>query len=118
LKNPADYDADNENIDLLKLKSFIVSHPLKDKELMSAKCCHEIVNMCSKVYPLKCFSEKCNCLIQLNPIHHEIKIFIFSRSAVVSALHSCVVLSPKKHKALLAERDSLSTRTTTAGRAS
>jgi chemotaxis protein MotB len=30
-----------------------------------------------------------------------------------SALQSCVVMSPKKHKALLAERDSLATRTTT-----
>jgi chemotaxis protein MotB len=31
----------------------------------------------------------------------------------VSMLQSCVVMSPKKHKALLAERDSLATRTTT-----
>jgi chemotaxis protein MotB len=31
----------------------------------------------------------------------------------VSVLQSCVVMSPKKHKALLAERDSLATRTTT-----
>ena len=31
---------------------------------------------------------------------------------LISALHSCVVMSPKKHKALLAERDSLLTRAT------
>jgi len=52
---PKGYDVDNENIDLLKLKSFIVSHPLKDKELMSAGAADEIVNMCSKVYPLNIF---------------------------------------------------------------
>ena len=52
---PKGYDADNENIDLLKLKSFIVSHPLKDKELMSTGAADEIVNMCSKVYPLNIF---------------------------------------------------------------
>jgi uncharacterized protein (TIGR02453 family) len=52
---PKGYDVDNENIDLLKLKSFIVSHPLKDKELMSAGAAGEIVNMCSKVYPLNIF---------------------------------------------------------------
>ncbi|MBB5396326.1 MULTISPECIES: OmpA family protein [unclassified Mucilaginibacter] len=31
---------------------------------------------------------------------------------LISALQSCVVMSPKKHKALLAERDSLANRTT------
>ncbi|MDB5127047.1 DUF2461 domain-containing protein [Mucilaginibacter sp.] len=52
---PKGYDVDNENIDLLKLKSFIVSHSLKDKELTSAGAADEIVNMCSKVYPLNVF---------------------------------------------------------------
>jgi uncharacterized protein (TIGR02453 family) len=52
---PKGYDVDNENIDLLKLKSFIVSHPLKDKELINAGAANEIVNMCSKVYPLNIF---------------------------------------------------------------
>jgi uncharacterized protein (TIGR02453 family) len=52
---PKGYDVDNENIDLLKLKSFIVSHPLTDKELMSAGAADEIVNMCSRVYPLNIF---------------------------------------------------------------
>ncbi len=31
---PREYSADNENIELLKLKSFIVSHQIKDKDLM------------------------------------------------------------------------------------
>jgi uncharacterized protein (TIGR02453 family) len=52
---PRDYSAENPNIDLLKLKSFIVSHPLKDKELMSAKAADEIVEVCSNLYPLNVF---------------------------------------------------------------
>jgi uncharacterized protein (TIGR02453 family) len=52
---PRDYTADNENIDLLKLKSFIVSHQLTDKELMNAKSTDLIVNTCSKILPLNVF---------------------------------------------------------------
>jgi uncharacterized protein (TIGR02453 family) len=52
---PRDYSAENPNIDLLKLKSFIVSHPLKDKELMSPKAAEEIVEVCSNLYPLNVF---------------------------------------------------------------
>jgi len=52
---PRDYSADNENIELLKLKSFIVSHPLKDKELLSAKAADEIAGVCAKLYPLNVF---------------------------------------------------------------
>ncbi|AMR31443.1 hypothetical protein A0256_08405 [Mucilaginibacter sp. PAMC 26640] len=37
--------------------------------------------------------------------------YVFLAASVIMALHSCVVLSPKKYKALLAERDSLNTRT-------
>lgn len=42
----------------------------------------------------------------------KIKYFLFA-VILISALQSCVVMSPKKHKALLAERDSLLTRATT-----
>jgi uncharacterized protein (TIGR02453 family) len=52
---PRDYSADNENIDLLKLKSFIVSHQLTDKELMNTKATDLIVNTCSKILPLNEF---------------------------------------------------------------
>jgi len=52
---PRDYTADNENIDLLKLKSFIVSHQVTDKELMNAKSTDLIVNTCSKILPLNVF---------------------------------------------------------------
>jgi chemotaxis protein MotB len=37
--------------------------------------------------------------------------FFFIAAFICLALHSCVVLSPKKYKALVAERDSLATRT-------
>lgn len=40
----------------------------------------------------------------------KLKYFLFA-AVLCLALHSCVVLSPKKYKALLAQRDSLSTRT-------
>jgi chemotaxis protein MotB len=40
----------------------------------------------------------------------KIKYCLFA-SVLFFALHSCVILSPKKYKALVAERDSLSTRT-------
>jgi uncharacterized protein (TIGR02453 family) len=52
---PKGYDTDNENIDLLKLKSFIAWHPLKDKEVTSLKAVDEIVKVCSKIYPLNVF---------------------------------------------------------------
>ncbi|MCO5935699.1 DUF2461 domain-containing protein [Mucilaginibacter sp. RB4R14] len=52
---PKGYDANNGNIDLLKLKSFIVSHPLKDKEVMTASAAQDIVDICSKLFPLNVF---------------------------------------------------------------
>jgi chemotaxis protein MotB len=42
----------------------------------------------------------------------KLKYYILA-AVFMTALHSCVVMSPKKHKALLAERDSLATRTAT-----
>ena len=52
---PKGYDADNENIDLLRLKSFIVVHQLKDKEVTGTKAADVIVDMCSRIYPLNVF---------------------------------------------------------------
>ena len=52
---PRDYSADNENIALLKLKSFIVMHQLTDKEIQSPKAAEIIINACSKLYPLNVF---------------------------------------------------------------
>ncbi|TSD62926.1 DUF2461 domain-containing protein [Inquilinus sp. KBS0705] len=52
---PRDYSADNENIDLLKLKSFIAWHELKDKELFSKNVAQDIVTLCSRIYPINVF---------------------------------------------------------------
>lgn len=53
--NPKGYDADNENIDLLKLKSFIAWHNLTDKEITTKNAVKEITDVCSKIYPLNVF---------------------------------------------------------------
>ena len=52
---PRDYAADNENIELLKLKSFIVTHPIKDKDLLKSNADENIALICSKIYPLNVF---------------------------------------------------------------
>lgn len=52
---PKGYEADNENIDLLKLKSFIVSHPLKDSVLFKADAVQYIAQVCAKLHPLNVF---------------------------------------------------------------
>jgi len=52
---PREYDGDNENIGLLKLKSFIVMHQLKDKDLLKPGAVENIVSICSKIYPLNVF---------------------------------------------------------------
>ena len=56
LKNvPKDYAPENENIDLLKLKSFVAFHPLTDKELQKKDAVAEVAHICSKIYPLNIF---------------------------------------------------------------
>jgi uncharacterized protein (TIGR02453 family) len=52
---PREYSADNENIELLKLKSFIGWHQMKDKELNKPDAVEYIVKVCSKLYPLNVF---------------------------------------------------------------
>ncbi len=54
---PREYSADNENIELLKLKNFIVpSYPIKDKELTKTRCGSKYIALvCSKIYPLNVF---------------------------------------------------------------
>lgn len=52
---PRDYTADNENIELIRLKSFIVMHNLTDKEIKSPKAAETIAGLCSKIYPLNIF---------------------------------------------------------------
>ena len=56
LKNvPREYNVDNENIDLLKLKSFVAFHQLKDEELQLKDAVTSVSTICSKIYPLNAF---------------------------------------------------------------
>jgi uncharacterized protein (TIGR02453 family) len=52
---PKGYGAENENLDLLKLKSFISWHTLKDEELSTAGAVDKIALVCTKLHPLTVF---------------------------------------------------------------
>lgn len=52
---PQGYAADNEHIDLLKLKSFIAIHYLTDAEVCSKGGLEKIVSVCHKIHPLNIF---------------------------------------------------------------
>jgi uncharacterized protein (TIGR02453 family) len=52
---PKGYDADNENIDLLKLKSFIAYRDLTDKELSEKDAVKMVAKLCVKLHPLNMF---------------------------------------------------------------
>ena len=52
---PREYSADNENIDLLKLKSFIVVHNFNDDELQKMNAPATVAGLCSKIQPLNMF---------------------------------------------------------------
>jgi uncharacterized protein (TIGR02453 family) len=52
---PREYSADNENIELLKLKSFVAWHKITDKELTKADVVENITHICTKIYPLNVF---------------------------------------------------------------
>ena len=52
---PKGYDAENENIELLKLKSFIAYRDLKDKELTGPNAAKHVAQLCAKIHPLNVF---------------------------------------------------------------
>ena len=52
---PREYSADNENADLLKLKSFVAFRKLTDGELLLEDAVNSIANTCSRIYPLNVF---------------------------------------------------------------
>jgi uncharacterized protein (TIGR02453 family) len=52
---PKEYSADNENIDLLKLKSFVGWHKLSDAEITGQNAVQLVADACSKIYPLNVF---------------------------------------------------------------
>lgn len=52
---PQGYTADNEHIDLIKLKSFIVMHHLSDDKVCSQDALQYISSVCNKIHPLNVF---------------------------------------------------------------
>ncbi|WDZ99519.1 DUF2461 domain-containing protein [Mucilaginibacter sp. SJ] len=52
---PKGYEPDNENIDLLKLKSFVAWHKLEDKELTTPGAEKLVADVCSMIHPLNVF---------------------------------------------------------------
>jgi uncharacterized protein (TIGR02453 family) len=52
---PQGYEADNENMDLLKLKSFVASHNLKDADLQKKDLADKIVSIFKEIKPLQLF---------------------------------------------------------------
>jgi uncharacterized protein (TIGR02453 family) len=52
---PREYGADNANIDLLKLKSFVAFHQLTEEELTLKDAAADVAAICGKIYPLNVF---------------------------------------------------------------
>lgn len=52
---PKGYEADNENVDLLKLKSFVAWHKLSDKDITKPGAVQVVADMCSRIHPLNVF---------------------------------------------------------------
>lgn len=52
---PREYGAENENIDLLKLKSFVAWHKITDEEITAEGAVQLVADICSKIYPLNVF---------------------------------------------------------------
>ena len=52
---PQGYSVDNENIDLLKLKSFVAWHEITDKEIVNKNAAEQIADVCRHIHPLNVF---------------------------------------------------------------
>ena len=55
VRPPSGYSADDPNIEVLKLKSFILYEALPDELLMSAKGLDHVVAVCQRIHPFKTF---------------------------------------------------------------
>ncbi|GGH10652.1 DUF2461 domain-containing protein [Sphingobacterium alkalisoli] len=55
VRPPAGYDANDPNIELLKLKSFILYKQFSDEEMQSADALDKVINTCKDIYPFKLF---------------------------------------------------------------
>jgi len=52
---PKNYSADHPHINLLKLKSFTVTHSLKNEDLLNEGAIDKVVNIIKEIYPLTVF---------------------------------------------------------------
>lgn len=52
---PKEYSSENKNLSLLKLKSFVAFHQLKNDELSQPGSVELIAGICKKIYPLNVF---------------------------------------------------------------
>lgn len=52
---PRDYDADNDNISLLKLKSFAATHRFTDEEMLRPDSAKRVAAVLANIYPLTIF---------------------------------------------------------------
>ena len=52
---PREYSADNENIELLKLKSFVAFHQLEEKALQKKTAAEDMAAICTRIQPLNVF---------------------------------------------------------------
>ncbi len=55
---PAGYNADDPQIEIFKLKSFIIHQPLSNKELADAGAMNTVIGICKRIYPLKKFIQE------------------------------------------------------------
>jgi uncharacterized protein (TIGR02453 family) len=60
---PKDYDSTHQYIDLLKLKSFTVTHHLKNEDLLNSNAVDKVVEIIKEIYPLTVFLKQA-----INPI--------------------------------------------------
>lgn len=55
---PAGYSVDDPNIEVLKLKSFIIHQPLSDEEISGADALNIVISLCKRIYPFKKFIQE------------------------------------------------------------
>lgn len=55
---PAGYTADDPNIDVLKLKSFIIHQSLSDQDITASGALAHIITLCKRIHPFKKFLQE------------------------------------------------------------
>lgn len=55
---PAGYSVEDPNIEVLKLKSFIIHRQLTDEEINDADALSRVVDICERIYPFKKFLQE------------------------------------------------------------